>query len=76
MTCVLSGSGNVSLFALEKLLDFGAKVVTLSDSSGFIYDKNGFNREKLHVLKNLKLRDRKRIGEYTKHYPEALFLPQ
>ena len=75
MTCVLSGSGNVSLFALEKLLDFGAKVVTLSDSSGFIYDKNGFNREKLHVLKNLKLRDRKRISEYTKHYPEALFFP-
>ncbi|MGC6403773.1 MAG: NADP-specific glutamate dehydrogenase [Candidatus Comchoanobacterales bacterium] len=73
MTCTLSGSGNVSLFALEKLIQMGAKAVTLSDSSGFIHDPEGFDLEKLHVLKNIKLRDRKRISAYTDHYPHAVF---
>ncbi len=67
-TAVVSGSGNVSIFATEKLIELGAKVVTLSDSSGFIYDKEGINKEKLEYLKDLKFTRRGRIKEYADHF--------
>ncbi len=71
---VVSGSGNVAQFAVEKSLQLGAKVLTMSDSSGYIYDAEGIDTEKLaHVmaLKNVK---RARISEYIKKYPNAEFV--
>jgi glutamate dehydrogenase (NADP+) len=64
-TCVVSGSGNVSIYCIEKLLELGAKVVTASDSGGYIYDPAGFNQEKLDFLKELKEVRRGRVHEYT-----------
>jgi glutamate dehydrogenase (NAD(P)+)/glutamate dehydrogenase (NADP+) len=64
-TVVISGSGNVAQYATEKCLDLGAKVVTLSDSSGFIYDKDGIDREKLQFVLELKNIKRGRIKEYA-----------
>ncbi|CCQ91021.1 Glutamate dehydrogenase, NADP-specific [Nitrospina gracilis 3/211] len=64
-TCVVSGAGNVAVFTAEKLMDLGAKVVTLSDSSGTIYDKDGLNEEKLEFVKDLKLFKKGRIAEYS-----------
>ena len=61
----ISGSGNVAQFATEKCIDLGAKVVTLSDSSGSIYDSNGIDREKLDFLIDLKNNKRGRIKEYS-----------
>src|SRR5918992_4368272 len=52
--CLVSGSGNVAQFTIEKLLDLGARVITASDSDGYIYDETGFDREKLAFLKELK----------------------
>jgi len=71
--CLVSGSGNVAQYTTEKLNQLGAKVVTLSDSSGYIYDEKGIDEEKLaHVmyLKNVK---RDRIKEYVEKYPEAVY---
>lgn len=65
---IVSGSGNVALYAIEKLLQLGASVHTASDSSGFIYDKDGFNEEKLAWLKELKEVRRGRISEYAEHF--------
>ena len=70
---VISGSGNVAQFAAEKATSLGAKVVTLSDSTGFLYDPDGINEEKLEFVKNLITNERKRIREYTKTYPSATF---
>ncbi len=70
-TCLVSGSGNVAQFTVEKLLDLGAKVVTLSDSSGYIFDGDGIDREKLEFVKELKNFRRGRIGEYKEKYPNA-----
>lgn len=67
-TAIVSGSGNVALYTIEALLDESAKVVTASDSGGFIYDPNGFNREKLAWLKDLKEVRRGRIHEYAEHF--------
>jgi glutamate dehydrogenase (NADP+) len=70
---VISGSGNVAQFAAEKCIQLGAKVHTLSDSSGYIYDKDGFDSEKLaHIMfiKNIK---RERISKYLSKYPKASF---
>ena len=64
-TCTVSGSGNVAQFTVEKLLDLGAKPVTLSDSGGTIHDPEGINREKLAWVKELKNIKRGRISEYT-----------
>ncbi|MDZ7721115.1 MAG: NADP-specific glutamate dehydrogenase [Balneolaceae bacterium] len=64
----ISGSGNVAQFAAEKAIEFGAKVVTLSDSSGMIYDANGLNREKLNFIKKLKNEKRGRIKEYAEAF--------
>lgn len=72
-TCAVSGSGNVAQFAAEKLITCGARVLTLSDSSGFIYDKDGIDETKLSYIKQLKNAERGRISEYAKKYPSAEF---
>tara|TARA_B100001057_G_scaffold65499_1_gene59219 strand:+ start:1815 stop:3164 length:1350 start_codon:yes stop_codon:yes gene_type:complete len=69
----ISGSGNVAQYATEKCIDLGAKVITLSDSSGFIYDKDGINKEKLEYIMELKNIKRERISSYIKKYPKAEF---
>ena len=69
----ISGSGNVAQYATEKCIDLGAKVITLSDSSGFIYDKDGINKEKLDYIMELKNTKRERISSYIKKYPKAEF---
>ena len=74
-TCLVSGSGNVAQFTVEKLLDLGAKVVTLSDSSGHIYDESGIDAKKLAFAKVLKNIRRGRIKEYAEKYPEAVYTP-
>jgi glutamate dehydrogenase (NADP+) len=66
--CTVSGSGNVAQYAIEKLLDLGARVVTASDSDGFIYDRDGFDEEKLAWLMELKEVRRGRIQEYAEHF--------
>ncbi len=63
--CVLSGSGNVALYCTWKLVQLGAKVLTLSDSSGFIYDKEGFDLDKLTEIIQLKIKQRGRLHEYA-----------
>ncbi len=72
-TCLVSGSGNVAQYTVEKLLDLGAKPVTLSDSSGYIYDEKGIDREKLAYVMELKNLKRGRIQEYTEKYDEAVY---
>lgn len=72
-TCLVSGSGNVAQFTAEKLLELGAKVVTFSDSSGYIYDESGIDREKLEFVMDLKNHRRGRIREYTEKYKEAIY---
>jgi len=72
-TVAVSGSGNVAIYTVEKALELGAKILTLSDSSGFIYDPDGIDSEKLKVIKDLKEVRRKRINEYTKLFPKAEF---
>ena len=72
-TCLVSGSGNVAQYTVEKLLDFGAKAVTLSDSSGFIHDPDGIDREKLAWVMDLKNGRRGRIGEYVQKFSKATF---
>src|SRR6059036_3765356 len=68
-TCLVSGSGNVAQYTVEKLLDLGARPVTLSDSGGFIHDKEGIDREKLAYVMDLKNVRRGRIMEYAERYP-------
>ena len=72
-TIVISGSGNVAQFAAEKCIQLSAKVVSLSDSSGFIHDSDGINMDKLHYVMDLKNNKRGRISEYLKKYPKARF---
>ena len=72
-TVVISGSGNVAQYAAEKAILLGAKVVTLSDSSGYIYDKDGLNDEKLAFVMDLKNNRRGRISEYADKYASAEF---
>ncbi|OGF27465.1 glutamate dehydrogenase [Candidatus Falkowbacteria bacterium RIFOXYB2_FULL_34_18] len=67
-TCLISGSGNVAFFAAEKIIELGGKVVTFSDSSGYVYDGDGFTKEKLEFVKNLKFVRRGRISEYAEKY--------
>jgi len=71
-TCLVSGSGNVAQFTTEKLIELGAKVVTLSDSSGYIYDESGIDGEKLEYVKVLKNVRRGRIIEYTEKFSSAV----
>lgn len=71
--CTVSGSGNVAQFCVEKLIQLGAKPVTLSDSAGFIYDPDGIDAEKLAFVKELKNVKRGRIKEYADKYPSATY---
>jgi len=72
-TAVISGSGNVAQYAAEKIIQLGGKVITLSDSSGFILDEEGITEEKLAFVQDLKNVKRGRINEYVKAYPNAQF---
>ena len=72
-TVTVSGSGNVAQFACEKLIELGAKPVTLSDSGGFIYDPDGITQEKLEYVKELKGERSARISEYAKKYNVEYF---
>jgi glutamate dehydrogenase (NADP+) len=72
-TCLVSGSGNVAQYTVEKIVDLGGKAVTLSDSTGFIYDPTGIDRSKLAWVMELKNIRRGRIEEYAEKYPEAVY---
>jgi glutamate dehydrogenase (NADP+) len=73
-TVVISGSGNVAQYAAEKAIEFGGKVVTFSDSAGYIYDSEGINAEKLAFVMDLKNEKRGRISEYTEKYTGAKYV--
>lgn len=70
-TCIISGTGNVGIYTMEKLTQLGAKVVGFSNSRGSIYDKEGVNEEKLNYLKELVFVKRQSIEEYAKKFPQA-----
>jgi glutamate dehydrogenase (NADP+) len=72
-TVVVSGSGNVAQYAAEKILQLGGKVLTLSDSGGFIYDKDGIDNDKLTFIMDLKNNKRGRISEYVNKYKSATY---
>ncbi len=74
-TCLVSGSGNVAQYTIEKLLQLGAKPVTLSDSNGYIYDPAGIDSEKLAFLLDLKNVRRGRIKEYADRFKDVVFTP-
>ena len=74
-TCLVSGGGNVAQHTTEKVLDLGGKVVTLSDSGGYIYDEEGIDRDKLAFVMDLKNVRRGRIKEYADKYPKAVYTP-
>ena len=69
----ISGSGNVAQYACEKCIQLGAKVATMSDSKGYIYDKDGIDKDKLEWIKNLKNKQRGRISQYIEKYPNSTF---
>lgn len=73
-TVVISGSGNVAQYAAEKVIQLGGKVVTLSDSGGYIYDADGIDAKKLAFVMNLKNNKRGRISEYAEKYKSAKFI--
>jgi glutamate dehydrogenase (NADP+) len=74
-TCLVSGSGNVAQYAIEKINKMGGKAITASDSSGFIVDEKGITKDKLEFLKELKNNRRGRIKEYTDHFKGSEFHP-
>lgn len=73
--CLVSGAGNVAQYAIEKIIQNGGIPLTVSDSSGFIYDSAGIDKEKLAYIMDLKNNKRGRIKEYTKKYPNAIYTP-
>jgi glutamate dehydrogenase (NADP+) len=73
--CLVSGSGNVAQYTIEKILDLGGKPVTASDSSGYVYDKDGIDREKLAFIMELKNERRGRMSEYAKKFKKAVYTP-
>ncbi len=73
--CLISGSGNVAQFTAEKIVELGGKVLTLSDSSGYLYDENGIDSGKLGFVKELKNIRRGRISEYVDEYKDAMYFP-
>ncbi len=73
--CIVSGSGNVAQYTIEKLLDLDAKPVSISDSNGFIYDESGIDREKLKFIFKLKNERRGRVKEYADHFKGAVYTP-
>jgi len=72
-TAIISGSGNVATHAAEKITQLGGKVLTLSDSGGFIHDPDGINQDKIDWVKDLKTNRRGRISEYTDHFTGSTF---
>jgi glutamate dehydrogenase (NADP+) len=70
-TCIVSGSGNVSIYTIEKVHELGGKVVACSDSDGYVYDKNGID---LQVVKQLKEKERRRIKDYLEYHKDARYL--
>ena len=72
-TCLVSGSGNVAQYTIEKVLQLGGKVVTFSDSSGYVHDPDGVDREKLDFLMNLKNVRRGRVKQYVEKYTSATY---
>jgi glutamate dehydrogenase (NADP+) len=70
-TILISGSGNVAQYAAEKAIELGAKILTMSDSSGYIYDKEGIDSEKLNFIMDLKNVKRGRIKDYVDQFPNA-----
>ena len=74
-TCLVSGSGNVAQYAIEKILQLGGRPVTASDSDGFIYDEAGIDQIKLAHLMELKNVRRGRVREYVERYPTAVYTP-
>jgi glutamate dehydrogenase (NADP+) len=72
-TCLVSGSGNVAQYTMEKILDLGGKPVSASDSGGYVYDEEGIDREKLAYIMELKNEQRGRISEYAEKYPNAVY---
>ncbi len=74
-TCLVSGSGNVAQFTTEKVIELGGRVVTLSDSSGYIYDEEGIDTQKLGYVMELKNIRRGRINEYSDKYSHAVYTP-
>ena len=74
-TVLVSGSGNVAQYAAQKAMRLGAKVVTLSDSDGFVYDAEGLTEDKMQYVFELKNVRRGRIREYAEKYPEAVYYP-
>lgn len=72
-TCLVSGSGNVAQYTIEKLIELGAKVITFSDSTGYIFDEQGVDRDKLDYIMNLKNIRRGRVKEYIEQYPSAVY---
>jgi len=75
-TCLISGSGNVAQYTVEKLIDMGASAITLSDSGGFIHDPAGIDHEKLAWVMDLKEHRRGRIAEYAERFPGVSFTPR
>ena len=73
--CLVSGSGNVAQYTVEKVIDMGGRAVTLSDSSGYIYDEAGITREKLAFVMDLKNNRRGRIEEYATQFKGSVFTP-
>ncbi|MBL0702266.1 MAG: NADP-specific glutamate dehydrogenase [Desulfosarcina sp.] len=73
--CLVSGSGHVAQFTAEKIITLGGKVLTFSDSSGYIFDESGINEKKLAFVKRLKNIKRGRIKEYADEFPEAVYTP-
>jgi len=71
--CLVSGSGNVAQYTTEKIIQMGGRVLTLSDSSGYIFDEEGIDEDKLKFVKNLKNIRRGRIREYCQKYPHAVY---
>ena len=71
--CAISGSGNVAQFCAQKVLSYGGKVITMSDSGGYVYDKDGIDEDKLAWVMDLKNNRRGRIKEYVKEYPGAVY---
>ncbi len=71
--CLVSGAGNVAQHTVEKLIQCGAKVVTMSDSSGYVFDESGIDRKKLDFIMELKIARRGRIKEYAEEYPSAVY---
>jgi len=74
-TCLVSGSGNVAQYTIEKILDLDGRVITCSDSSGYIYDEEGIDREKLAFLTILKNVRRGRVKEYAENFSSAKYVP-